>query len=586
MDILKFLWKYMKPAANNFGIIIILSVFTTLLALVEPYLFKVVFDTLSDNFNQPALDYNLIFKKIGILVIFWSLIVLAQHGSDKLKNYYANANIAWSDKRMIIDVFNKILSLSLRYHKNQKSGELMDRLTRAQDKMYRLLESSFSHVVPAVLTILGALIIMMFTNVWFAVISLSTVPFFVLITLYLYPQIRTTQKTLNRLYEKYYGNAYDAVGAIEVVKSFNSEEYERKRLEEDAFEAQRLENLQGKRWNIIAFVQIFSAHVARIVVVFYGTMLALKGEISVGDVIMFVSLTSLIFQPLYELSYVYDSFYRGINAIRKVIKIINAKNEIIEKKTPLIPKRIKGQVEFRQMTFSYEERQILLKNISFVAQPGEMVALVGPSGVGKSTIGRLLGRFYDAVSGEIYIDGKNIKAYQIAYLRRNVGMVLQENTLFNDTIHTNIAYGRMEATREEIIVAAKAAYAHEFIVKLEKGYDTLVGERGVKLSGGEKQRVAIARALIKNPPILVLDEATSALDSESEQKVQAALFALIKNRTTIVIAHRLSTVMKANQILVFENGEIIERGNHQELLDNHSGLYKKLFEIQSGGYLG
>jgi subfamily B ATP-binding cassette protein MsbA len=314
-------------------------------------------------------------------------------------------------------------------------------------------------------------------------------------------------------------------------------------------------------------------------IIFFGGSLVLKeGSLEPEVFITFLAVFSMIIQPAKNFSNGITSLQRGSASADRIFSVVDTKPEIRSKPNATTLKEFKDSIEFRNVSFAYE-KEFVLKNISFVIEKGTTIALVGPSGGGKSTLADLIPRFYDPSSGEVLLDGIALTEYELESMRKQIGVVTQESILFNDTIFNNIAFGMDQVSEEAVIHAAKVANAHEFIMQTEDRYDTLIGERGSKLSGGQRQRLSIARAVLKNPPILILDEATSALDSESERLVQDALTNLMKNRTSIVIAHRLSTIQHANEILVIQQGEIVERGNHEDLV-NENGLYKKLIEIQ------
>ncbi|RLA91812.1 MAG: ABC transporter permease, partial [Deltaproteobacteria bacterium] len=371
---------------------------------------------------------------------------------------------------------------------------------------------------------------------------------------------------------------HETISGNRIVKAFNMEDYESKRFSE---ENHRLFKIIMKRQTIRALsspVMETLGGLGAALIILVGGMAVIKGKVTPGTFFSFVTALFMMYQPLKSISKMNNIIQEGMAAGKRVFEILDLKPGIHDKEGAIHLSGIKEGIEFKNVSFKYEDEWVL-KDISFKVRKGETVALVGMSGGGKTTIANLIPRFYDIQHGTILIDGVDIRDYTIRSLRDNIAIVTQQTILFNDTVRNNIAYGNHEKNDEEVIKAAIAANAHDFILKLPKGYNTIIGEAGIKLSGGERQRISIARALLKDAPILILDEATSSLDTESEKEVQIALNNLMKNRTSIVIAHRLSTIRNADKIIVIENGKIVEKGTHEELLAL-KGYYKKLYDLQ------
>jgi ATP-binding cassette, subfamily B, bacterial MsbA len=377
----------------------------------------------------------------------------------------------------------------------------------------------------------------------------------------------------------------ETLSAIRIVQSFVREDYERRRYRDRIQDSLLLAVKRAvASGGFIAFI-ILVVYSGIVVVLWFGSRMVIAGQMTQGDLIAFVLYTFFVAGAVGGMSELYGQFNQAIGATRRVFELLDTKPEIEDPNSPEPLDNVRGHVQLIGVQFTYPDDRALpvLKGVNIEAKPGEIIALVGPSGAGKSTLVALIPRFYDVSSGAILIDGHDVRSLRVADLRGAIGMVPQETTLFGGPVRENIAYGRLGATDQEIEAVARAAHAHEFIVEFPDGYDTVVGERGVKLSGGQRQRVAIARALLKNPAILILDEATSSLDSESERLVQDALETLMQGRTTFVIAHRLSTVRRADRIVVLDEGRIVEEGTHEELLLS-GGLYRRLHEIQFRDY--
>ncbi|MGB4045185.1 MAG: ABC transporter ATP-binding protein, partial [Halanaerobiales bacterium] len=330
-------------------------------------------------------------------------------------------------------------------------------------------------------------------------------------------------------------------------------------------------------------IQFFS-NIGTVIVILFGGKMALEARMPMEDVVAFILYLNMFYQPIISLGQISEGIQQALASGERVVELLNVESDIVEVENPIELEDFSGEIEFKNVDFHYVENIPVLSDISFKIKKGEMAALVGPTGVGKTTIAHLIPRFYDPSAGAILINGVNIKDIKLHSLRKHISIVSQDVFLFNGTVKENILFGRPEASEEEVIEAAKAANAHQFIMELEKGYETQVGERGVKLSGGQKQRISIARAILKNAPILILDEATSAVDTKTEMQIQEALKNLMKDKTSIVIAHRLSTIQEADQIIILKDGRIVESGKHEELI-NANGLYASLCQNQMGGIL-
>jgi subfamily B ATP-binding cassette protein MsbA len=374
----------------------------------------------------------------------------------------------------------------------------------------------------------------------------------------------------------------EVLSSIRVVKAFAREDYEQARFEQQSLEsvetALRARSLKAK---LAPIVQIIVA-VGTCLVLWYGVRLVLAGEITTGSLLVFFLYLGKMYKPMRELSKMTDTLSKTAVGYERIKEVIETESEIRNVKGARPAPPFKGRIEFSHVDFGYTPDNLILKDVDFKIEPGQVAAFVGPTGAGKTTIASLVARFYDPVKGEVRIDGKDVRSYKIRSVRRQISFVLQENLLFHASIWQNIAYGRPEASSEEIIEAARLANADEFIMKMPDHYDTQVGERGVTLSGGQRQRIAIARAIIRKSPILILDEPTSSLDSASEELVFEALARLIEGKTSIVIAHRLATVRRADVIFVVDDGSIVEQGTHQQLL-SRGGLYAELHELQFRG---
>jgi subfamily B ATP-binding cassette protein MsbA len=417
-------------------------------------------------------------------------------------------------------------------------------------------------------------------NVWLTLVAISMFPFYGFSVKYFYARLRQLTRVRSQALAEVQGHLHERVQGMSVIRSFALENHEQTQF------AKRNRNFLDRaidhtKWNAKTFAVVNTiTDLAPLLVIFAAGYFVITGSLEVGAMTAFVLYMERLYGPLRRLINSSTTLTQSIASMDRVFEFIDEKYDIEDEPHAKPLNRAQGHLEFRDVSFKYnEEEKPVLKNVQLDVRQGETIAFVGMSGGGKSTIISLIPRFYDVSSGQILLDGVDIRQYQVRTLRDNIGMVLQDNILFSDSVKENILMGRPGATDEEVIAAAKAANAHEFIMGLSQGYDTEVGERGVKLSGGQKQRVAIARVFLKNPPILIFDEATSALDLESEHFIQEALEKLAKDRTTFIVAHRLSTITHADRIVVIENGEIAEIGSHDELM-SRAGSYKKLFEVQ------
>ena len=483
-------------------------------------------------------------------------------------------------RRVALKVFEHLHNLSLRFHLDRQTGGVSRDIERGTRGIGFLLNFTLFNILPTLLEIgLVAAILLKKYSPWFAVITFITLLIYIAFTLFITEWRMVVRRTMNDLDSKANTRAIDSLLNYETVKYFGNERYEADRYDDHMahWEAAAVRNQTSLA--LLNSVQSVVIAIGITTLMLLAASQVVKGAMTVGDLVLVNVYMIQLYMPLHFLGFVYREIRHALADMEKMFSLLDEHREIEDSPNATTLDVGSAAVRFDHVSFGYAPDRQILFDVSFAIPAGNTVAVVGASGAGKSTLSRLLFRFYDVQQGRILISGQDIREVTQSSLRAAIGIVPQDTVLFNDTIYYNIAYGRPEATREEIIVAAQAAHIHDFIESLPQGYDTMVGERGLKLSGGEKQRVAIARAILKNPAILIFDEATSALDSKSEKAIQAELRAIAQNRTTLVIAHRLSTVVDADQILVMDQGKIVERGTHRELLAQNR-LYAQMWNLQ------
>jgi ABC-type transport system involved in Fe-S cluster assembly fused permease/ATPase subunit len=483
-------------------------------------------------------------------------------------------------RRVALQVFEHLHSLSLRFHLDRQTGGVSRDIDRGTHGIGFLLNFMLFNILPTLLEIgLVAGILLSKYSPWFAVITFVTLIFYIGFTLFVTEWRMVVRRTMNDLDSKANSRAIDSLLNYETVKYFGNEEYEARRYDHNM---EHWESAAVRNQTSLAFLNAGQSVIIAIGITALMWLAAdevVKGTMTVGDLVLVNVFMLQLYMPLHFLGFVYREIRHALADMEKMFGLLKEDREIADAPAAVALSPGNAFIQFDRVSFGYNADRQILFDVDFAIPAGSTVAVVGSSGAGKSTLSRLLLRFYDVQGGSLRINGQDIREVTQRSLRAAIGIVPQDTVLFNDTIYYNIAYGRPDATREDVIAAAVAAHIHSFIESLPAGYDTQVGERGLKLSGGEKQRVAIARAILKNPAILIFDEATSALDSKSEKAIQAELRSIAQNRTTLIIAHRLSTVVDADQILVMDHGGIAERGTHSELL-MQGGMYAQMWNLQ------
>ena len=530
---------------------------------------------------KPVLD-DVFFKKDLTMLKLIPLAIVAIFMLKGLFDYGQAYLMSYVGQRIIADlrekIYNHLQSLSLSFFTRNPTGTLMSRITNDVSMVQGAVTDAVTGLLKDFFTIIGLVAVVFYRDWRLAIVALVVFPVAV------YPIVKFGKKL-----RSYSVRSQTAMGDIStilletisgnrIVKAFNMEDYERKRF---ARENRKLFGISMKSVRVRAIshpLMEFLGGLGIAFIVFYGGYNVIKGVATPGTFFSFLAALLMLYEPVKRLSGVNNAVQQGLAAASRIFEVLDTVPEIGNKPMAKLLSFVSKGIDYENVSFKYEEDWVL-KNINLHIKTGEVVAFVGSSGGGKTTLVNLLPRFYDVSSGKVLIDGWDIRDVTVESLRGMIGIVTQQTILFNDTVRNNIAYGKINEPFEEIVKAAKAAYAHGFIQNLPNGYDTVIGEQGVKLSGGERQRISIARALLKNAPILILDEATSSLDSESEIEVQKALEFLMQSRTTLVIAHRLSTIRKADRIVVISDGVVVEEGTHEELLERE-GEYKKLYLLQ------
>jgi len=571
-SVVRTLLPYLLEFKGRVSLAMLLLVLAKLANVAVPLALKEIVDAM--NHPQAALAVPV------ALVVAYGLLRLFSTLFGELRDAVFAKVTQRAIRRVALKVFTHLHSLSLRFHLDRQTGGMSRDIERGTKGISFLLTFLLFNILPTLLEIvLVAIILFSKYSAWFAIITFVTLLVYIAYTLMITEWRMVFRREMNDMDSKANTRAIDSLINYETVKYFGNEQFEARRFDEhmEKWEASAVQNqtslatLNAGQSAIIAIgvtaLMLLAAHEVA------------EGRMTVGDLVLVNVFLIQLYLPMHFLGFVYREIKHSLIDMDKMFQLLNESREVQDAPGALPIRISAGAVRFDGVAFSYEADRKILSDVSFEIPAGQIVAVVGSSGAGKSTLSRLLFRFYDVQAGRILIDGQDIRDVNQASLRAAIGIVPQDTVLFNDSIYYNIAYGRPEAAHEEILQAAQAAHIHDFIVSLPKGYDTIVGERGLKLSGGEKQRVAIARAILKRPAILIFDEATSALDSKSEKAIQDELKQVSRDRTTLVIAHRLSTVIDAYQILVMEQGRIVERGNHRELLAQQ-GLYAQMWALQ------
>jgi ABC-type multidrug transport system fused ATPase/permease subunit len=579
---LKFLSQYWKGERKNIALIFIFVILSASLSLVEPVFFANIIDQfLRDPHNLTRFPTDAVFyHRLALFVVGWISVAFFSRTFKNLQLYFVGTVSDRIGIRIFEHAYSHLLKLPMSFHAKQRAGEVFRKVSKARDDVTALFGVMFDKVFQNSFSIVVVLVVVLVKSWRIGLPLFGFVPVFFLVTWFFTKRIRRTQREINQINEKLFGSSFEAINHIELVKAFSTEEKEQEFLHHD--NAMSHMNLKKKTvsFQSLGFAQGTVVNAARVVLLWYGTILAFRGMLSFGSVVLFNFYSFYIYQPLYELGDIYSKYHEGIAAVDQLQTILEEPIAIKDKAGAIPVTKLRGKVEFQHVNFSYNDEREILRDVSFVVEPGRKLALVGPSGSGKSTIVKLLLRFYEPTAGRILIDDKPIEDYELSSLYRRIGLVLQDTVLFNTTLEENIRYGTFDADENKVREVAHRASLEPLLKLLPQGLKTLVGERGLKVSGGEKQRVAIARSIIKQPEILIFDEATSALDSTTESEILKNIRDVSKGVTTVAVAHRLATVIESDEILLLKAGAVIERGSHDQLMAGN-GEYARLYRLQT-----
>ncbi|WP_027956057.1 MULTISPECIES: ABC transporter ATP-binding protein [Halobacillus] len=578
MDSIKRYLKFVKPYKGKIILTVLIGIIKFSIPLLMPLITKYVIDDIinADQMAQSEKMDQLLWLMGGALFVF----LVLRPPVEYIRQYLAQ----WIGSHILYDIreklFDHIQRLSLRFYSRTKTGEIISRVIHDVEQTKTFVITGLMNIWLDMITIVVAVIIMLTMDPWLTLVAIALFPFYGFAVKYFYARLRQLTRDRSQALAEVQGHLHERVQGVPVTRSFALEDHEQAQF------GTKNKNFLDKaithtNWNAYTYtVTNTITDLAPLLVITFAGYQVITGSLTVGTMVAFIGYMDRVYNPLRRLVNSATVLTQSIASMDRVFEFVDEEYDIVDEPEAKKLEHVEGDVRLEGVSFRYDEEDpLVLKDIDLHIQKGETIAFVGMSGGGKSTLISLIPRFYDVTAGKILLDGTDIREVQARSLRDKIGMVLQDNILFSESIAMNIRMGNPDATDEEMIEAAKAANAHDFIMDLPNGYDTLVGERGVKLSGGQKQRVAIARVFLKNPPLLVLDEATSALDLESEHLIQGALERLASSRTTFIVAHRLSTITHADRIVLIENGEIVEVGPHHELM-RKKGHYYDLYQVQ------
>lgn len=566
---LKHLGNYLKIKKKALIMIAFLVCLATLFSVIAPILMQKVIDAIGSNQSFS------IIKELLIVLLFCYLI---RSFFNWITNYWITSiseHILYELKK---DLFTKLETLDISYFDQQQKGDIMSRFTSDMEQIGDAFTETIIEIISSIILLVGVTIMMFLLNWILALTTIITVPVFFMMVFKIGKKVNETFLLQQNLLGKMTGLGEELASGMKVVKSLNAEntfltnfDIENEKLCKASIDAQVYSGF-------IMPINTLVTNLGNVLLVLVGALLVLKGQTTVGTILAFLNFSSMFRSPINSLAGLVTNIGEALAGAERIFSVLETEN-LVQDNGTVSNKKMKGKIEFDHVTFGYSKEKMVLNDISFEANPGMVTAIIGPTGAGKTTIANLLTRFYDIDTGFIHIDQFSITDYELSFLREKIGIVLQETYLLKGTVKDNIKYGKEDATDEEVVMAAKMACAHDFIHRLKDGYDSMLEENGGNLSQGEKQLIAIARMFLRNPDILILDEATSNIDTKTELNIQKGLSRLMKGKTCFVIAHRLSTVQKADQILVISNGRIIESGTHDDLLGQH-GFYEKLYRSQ------
>jgi ABC-type multidrug transport system fused ATPase/permease subunit len=584
----RFIAGLVRPYAPMLVLILIAMLLETAMSLAAPWPLKVILDNVVGSHHLPHWIESLLggatkdkMLLAGIAAGTFVLIAALGAGASYVDNYYTESVGQWVANDLRLKVYAHLERVSLAYYDRHETGQLLSTLTDDIITIQNFASGATLGILIDVMTIAGMIGLMFWLNWDFALIALAATPFLLFIVMRFKGAVKKATREVRRRQSDVLAVLQEGLQSIRSVKAFGREDLEQAHLR-DASRATVDAALSARRVkSILSPVVSVVVALCTALVLWRGASLILAGLMTIGSLTVFLAYLNKFFKPVQDLAKMTNAIAQAGVGIERVRALLDIDALIPDPAKPYDPGRVRGAIAFDDVSFAYDSKTPVLEGVTFSVEPGRTLGIVGATGGGKSTIMSLIPRFYDATGGRVSVDGVDLRDYTIAALRRQIAFVLQDTVLFWGTIRENIAYGRPDASEEEIVEAARVANAHDFIIRLPDGYDTAVGERGLTLSGGQRQRIGIARALVRNAPILLLDEPTAALDTESERLVIEALGRLMQGRTVVTIAHRLSTIREADSILVLKGGRICEQGNHAELLQ-HGGVYAELNDAQYG----